>query len=397
VEPDRRPTAAGRAGLHGSLRSWYREHRRDLPWRSPPASPAGSPAAASPAVDPYGIWVSEAMLQQTRVETARDYWLRFVAALPTVEALAAAPEEQVLALWSGLGYYRRARSLQAAARVLVEVHGGVFPRTRSELLALPGVGPYTAGAVLSIAFDLPEPLVDGNVTRVLARLFALRGDASRAAFRRALWDLAARLMPTGGGAGDWNQALMELGATVCLPRKPDCGACPLRRPCRARREGLVERLPELPPRPVSVAVDLVALLAERGGRLLLERRPDSGRMAGMWQLPTAERAVDGSPLTGLFPPALPAGLRVGPELGFVRHAITRHRIRLGVHRPAGSLAGVAAGPLPGADGGALAWVAPGALDDLPLTGMARKVLRSSFAPAALGGRRPLRARSAGSR
>ena len=350
--------------------------------------------------DPYGVWVSEAMLQPTRVETAIEYWKRFLGALPTVRDLAAASEERVLALWSGLGYYRRARSLQAAAEVVVEVHGGQVPRTRAELLALPGVGPYTAGAVLSIAFDLPEPLVDGNVTRVLSRLFAIRGETSRAAVQRELWSTAAWLVPvgpapdgSGGGAGDWNQALMELGATVCSPQKPACAACPVAAVCRARLEGLVEQLPELPRRPAPIEVELVAILAQRRGELLLEQRPPTGRMASMWQLPTAERPapVPAAPvrqaqepatsgLSGLFPPDLPGGLVAGEALGTDRHSITRHRIRLTVCAPE-------RGCLPERGRAAeLRWFGRAELAELPLTGMARKVLRAAFARGGGAGR-----------
>jgi A/G-specific adenine glycosylase len=308
------------------------------------------------------------MLQQTRVETAIGYWRRFMEALPTVEALARASEDQVLTLWSGLGYYRRARALVAAARILVDRHGGHFPRTRAELLALPGVGPYTAGAVLSIAFDLPEPLVDGNVIRVLARLFAVRGDVSRARVRRQLWELAAELVPRSGRAGEWNQALMELGARVCLPRDPACGACPLRSRCAAFREGSAARLPELPERPPARPVELLAVLAQRDGELLLERRAERGRMAGMWQLPTAELPGPDGRHSGLFPLELPGGLAAAEELARLRHSITCHRITLRICR---------AGP-PGEPRRAareLAWVPRERVFERPLTGMARKALR----------------------
>ena len=324
------------------------------------------------------------MLQQTRVETATDYWLRFMEALPTVRDLAAASEERVLGLWSGLGYYRRARALRAAAGVIVDRHGGAFPRTRAELMELPGVGPYTAGAVLSIAFDLPEPVVDGNVIRVLSRLFAVEGDVSRSAVTRELWALAGALVPRpeeGGGAGEWNQALMELGATVCHPRTPDCDACPVRADCTARREGRTAELPRLPRRPEPIAVELVAVLAWKQGALLLERRPATGRMAGMWQLPTAERPGPSGTLSGLFPPGLPAGVAAGEELGSVRHAITRHRIRLTVCAPRTP-------PRVGRRADSPAWVPRDQLAELALTGMARKVLRAPFGLAAARGAAP---------
>jgi A/G-specific adenine glycosylase len=353
-----------RVEFQGRMLSWYRDHRRELPWRAP-IRPGEDPDLRA-----YRVWVCEAMLQQTRVETACSYWLRFVEALPTVQELARASEERVLGLWSGLGYYRRARARRAAAGVIVERHGGSFPRTREGLRALPGVGPYTAGAVLSIAFDLPEPVVDGNVTRVLARWFALEGEVSRAAVQRELWELAGLLVPREGGAGDWNQALMELGATVCSPRDPDCDRCPVADRCRARREGRVEELPRMPARAVSIAVELIALLIRGGGdRLLLERRGDEGRMAGMWQLPTAELAGPDGGRTGLFPPALPAGLEPGAPLGCLRHAITRHRIRCTVHT--GAAASDAAMD-------SLRWFEAAELEELALTGLTRKALRARF-------------------
>lgn len=337
-----------------ALLAWYDGARRDLPWRR--------------TRDPYAIWISEAMLQQTRVEAVEGFWRRFLDALPTVEALAGAEEERVLALWSGLGYYRRARSLHAAAGALVERHGGAFPRTRAELLALPGIGPYTAGALLSIAFDLPEPLVDGNVARVLARRFALELEPNSSAGQRELWRLAAELVPE-RRPGDWNQALMELGATVCTPRAPRCTECPWAGECRALARGLVEELPRTRPRPAPVEVELTIAVAERGGALLLRRRPEGGRMAGLWEFPTREEpGPDGS--TRLFGERLEPALVVDEDapLGRLTHAITRHRIRARV------LPARPRGPLPGPSGAA-EWIERGRLADLGLTGMARKVLR----------------------
>ena len=315
------------------------------------------------------------MLQQTRVEVAEPYWRRFLERLPTLRDLAAADEELVLALWSGLGYYRRARALRAAAREIEERHAGRFPRERAAALALSGVGPYTAGAVLSIAYDLPEPLVDGNVARVLARCFLIEGDLSQAAGRQALWQLAGTLVPAAGGAGDWNQALMELGATVCTPRSPACERCPWERLCEARQAGREGVLPRARPRPVSLQVELAVAWVERAGEVLLERRPAGGRMAGLWQLPTIELAGAGTARCGLFDPDWPggAGIRTGADLGEVRHTITRHRIR------ARLLAGRLSGPLPGRPAG-LEWIPRARMADLGLTGMTRKILRAPFCP-----------------
>jgi A/G-specific adenine glycosylase len=339
--------------LRRELVRWFARARRDLPWRR--------------TSDPYAVWISEAMLQQTRVEVVIPYYLRFMKRFPDVAVLANAPEEEVLAAWSGLGYYRRAKSLQAAARAVVERHSGSFPSERDALLALPGIGPYTAGAIASIAFDRQEPLVDGNVARVLARLFACDAAPDSAAERAELWALARELVP-GKGAGDWNQALMELGALVCTPREPACERCPLSARCEAFRHGCVAELPRKKARPAAVPVELVVLAASDGERWLLERRPPTGRMAGMWQLPTVELAANGGLL---FPTRKPRALREGDILCTIRHTITCHRIRATVKR-AVLTAAVPAPPL--------AWVSRAALGEMPLTGMTRKCLTAILAP-----------------
>ncbi len=334
------------------LLAWFRAEQRDLPWRR--------------TRDPYAIWISEAMLQQTRVETVLSYWPRFLARFPDFAALAAASEDDVLAAWSGLGYYRRARSLRAAAQRIVEEHGGTFPRELEAARALPGVGPYTAGAVLSIAFDAPVALVDGNVVRVLARWLGC--ELEHAAALRWAWGEAERLAPRAGGAGEWNQALMELGARVCTPRAPDCANCPLREHCFAREHARQSELPRAKPRPAPIEVELECAWIERRGELLLERRPPTGRMAGMWQLPTVQVAAsaDGAQL---FPTRY-ASDRIAPygePLAELRHAITRHRIAVCVR--AARVSGAQASE-------PLAWVARERLVDLALTGMARKALRA---------------------
>jgi A/G-specific adenine glycosylase len=221
------------------LLDWYGRSRRDLPWRR--------------VRDPYAIWVSEVMLQQTRVATVIPYYERFLARFPTLTALARAEESEVLAAWQGLGYYRRARALHRGARAVAADHGGSLPRDLEGLRAIPGIGPYTAGAIASIAFDTPAPVVDGNVTRVLCRLYALGGDPAKNPLRAELWRRAAQLVPA-ARASDFNQALMELGATVCTPRAPRCDECPLRRACLARSHGSAEALPEKKRRLPTVAV-----------------------------------------------------------------------------------------------------------------------------------------------
>jgi A/G-specific adenine glycosylase len=349
-----RPSEAARARFRSSLLAWYRAERRDLPWRR--------------TRDPWSILVSEAMLQQTRVEAVRDAYERFLARFPTPARLANASEDEALAAWSGLGYYRRARALQAAARAIVAHGDEGFPRTRGEMVALPGVGPYTAGAVLSIAFDLREAVVDGNVERVFARYFGLDAEAGSRELTRECWALAELCLPP-SGAGDWNQALMELGATLCVPRSPACPRCPLATSCKARAEERVDELPRRKQRDPPLDVELVILIAEREGRWLLERRPSSGRMAGMWQLPTLEcPREDGRTL--LFPERFPAaGPRVvagAAPLGELRHTITRHRIRARLVRAR------APGTLPDPP---FRWCNAEEIAALALTGMAKKAWR----------------------
>lgn len=355
VFPDR-PDARRRATLRRRLLAWYAKTRRDLPWRR--------------SREAYGIWISEAMLQQTRVETVVGYWSRFLEAFPTPRSLAEADEDDVLAAWSGLGYYRRARALKAAAEAIVERHGGELPADLDALRALPGVGPYTAGAVASIAFGLPVPLVDGNVARVFCRLFGLDAPAESGALQRELWARAGELVPR-AGAGDWNQALMELGATCCSPRDPDCDRCPLARTCVARAEDLVGVLPrpKLRPEPIDVSLDVHWI--ESRGRLLLERRPKGGRMGGMWQCPTVEAAIPGRSEPRLFPDSLPRSPQgkpfavPGEPWAELKHSITRHRIRARVLKS--SLRGTS---IPSN----WAWHDVEDLGKLPLTGMTKKVI-----------------------
>lgn len=247
--------------------------------------------------DPYRVWLAEVMLQQTQVARVIPFYRRFVAALPTLQALAAAGEEQVLGLWSGLGYYARGRTLRRAAQVALERHGGL-PPDLAALRALPGFGPYTAGAVASIAFALPVPAVDGNVARVLARLFLVRGDPAQAATARVLWALAGALVDP-ERPGDWNQALMELGATCCGKPTPDCRRCPLAGRCQARQSGLEREVPPARRRPRRVAALLACALVERGGAVLLQRRPPKGLFGGLWALPAVEVPPGASPTTAL--------------------------------------------------------------------------------------------------
>ncbi len=338
---------------------WFKRSARDLPWRRCP--------------EPWPVWLSEALLQQTRVATALDYYHRLIARYPDVQALARGKEEELLGLWSGLGYYRRARSLRAAAIAVVERHGGRIPDGKQELLALPGVGPYTAGALLSIAFGQAEPLVDGNVARVFARLFLLEQPIGTAALDRELWALARAHLPAAGrgprGPGAWNQALMELGATVCTPARPSCAACPLAPNCQALAAGRQAELPhpKARPEPIDVEVEMLVVRGPRG--LLLERRAGGGRMEGLLELPTRELGENNAP-AHLWPRAF-RETRLVPQgdtaaLGTLRHAITRHRIR--ARLVLGSLVG--AGQLPQGFG----WWTDERLAEAPLSGLTRKAL-----------------------
>jgi A/G-specific adenine glycosylase len=259
------------------LLAWYRRHRRDLPWRR--------------SRNPYHIWISEVMLQQTRVDTVIPYFQRFTEKFPTMEALAEAPEEEVLKLWEGLGYYSRARNLQGAVREVHERYGGIVPNTKEEISSLKGVGPYTSGAILSIAYNLPEPAVDGNVMRVLSRYFLIEEDIMKGSTRVLMEKLAKELIPE-GAAGDFNQGLMELGALVCTPRSPHCLTCPVMEHCSAREAGLEESLPvkkkAKPPRPEQRVTALIEGSGDNEGRVLIRQRPQEGLLARMWELPHAE-------------------------------------------------------------------------------------------------------------
>jgi A/G-specific adenine glycosylase len=272
------------------------------------------------------------MLQQTLVKTVLRYFPAWRRRFPTLRALAAADEADVPHAWLGLGYYSRARRLPGAARAVVERHAGQLPRTREELLLLPGIGEYSAGAVSSIAFGLPEPLVDGNVVRVLTRLFGLRGDPGRAPLKAGLWALARELVPP-KRPGDFNQALMELGATVCTPRAPRCGECPVSRACVAREKGLTTRLPELPQRRAATEVRAVAVVVRSGSRLLVRRLSDGApRWAGLYTFPFVELGDGETPDAGARRAARELGMRITPgeRLHVIRHTITRFRITLEV-------------------------------------------------------------------
>ncbi len=258
------------ARLPGALLPWYAKNKRRLPWRQDK--------------DPYHIWVSEIMLQQTRVEAVKGYYARFLENLPTVAELARADDEQLHKLWEGLGYYSRVRNLKKAAGEIMERHGGVFPNTHEEISALSGIGPYTAGAICSIAFNLPTPAVDGNVLRVVSRLTDDKTPIDRPAFRKQITENLAAVYPD--RAGDFTQALMELGATLCGPnRKPDCGNCPCNAFCLGYARGTAEELPVKKAKPQRRSEDRTAFILSFDGFYALHKRPETGLLAGLWEFP----------------------------------------------------------------------------------------------------------------
>ena len=349
------------APLSPALLEWYDEVRRDLPFRR--------------TRDPYAIWVSEVMLQQTQVATVLSYFTRWMQRFPNVKALASASEDEVLHAWQGLGYYSRARSLRRAAQAVVERFDGSLPGTVEELRSLPGIGPYSAGAIASIAFGERTPVVDGNVVRVLSRLFALRGDPNKAAQRKLIWERAAELVPS-ERPGDFNQALMELGATVCTPQNPRCALCPLRRHCRGLALGVQEELPELPARATVTEVHMAAAVVHSRSRVLVVKlKADAPRWASMWQFPnverrpreTAEKAAERA-LSELV--ALDASAE--NIAANVKHSVTRYRITLTA--VACSAKSTRLGKLSHVE--QAAWKRPSELDDIAMPAAHRRIARA---------------------
>lgn len=306
-----------RDSVRRRLIEWYDKNRRSLPWRDEPT--------------PYGVWVSEIMLQQTRVEVVRDYYARWMRAFPDIYSLAAADEETVLSHWQGLGYYSRARRLLEGAVYVTSELGGELPREPGELQKIPGIGPYSAGAISSIAFGERSPLVDGNVIRVLARHGALSGDPTKSPLKQQIWSLAAELVPE-RRAGDFNQALMELGALICSPQSPSCHACPLRKTCRAHLQGEATNYPHLSLRKKPTPLSMVVVSVWHRASCLLEKLPPDARWwAGLYAMPFTE--------IGSSESAAKAARRVAQEFLDVSravvevqphfvHTVTRYKITL---------------------------------------------------------------------
>jgi len=361
--PDLDPVWVG--AVRKKLTAWYEGARRDLPWRADR--------------DPYRILVSETMLVQTTVAAVVPFFGRFLARFPTLADLAAADEAEVVKAWEGLGYYRRARQLHAAARAVVRDHGGVIPDDPEAVRALPGVGRYIAGAVLSFAFDRPAPIVEANTQRVLARWLAWRGDLKASATQARLWEAAGRLVPP-EGAGAFNQAFMELGALVCSPRAPMCLVCPVAAECRARARGLQDLLPVTTPRPPPLASAEACALVFREGRVLIVGRGAGGLWEGFWEFPTVH--VSGADPAGRSsgggPADLAAGVfrltgvraEIGPVVQTVNYGVTKHRVRLDAHEARGLSEAVTPGPgMAGA-----AWERPEGLANYPFSSAGRRLI-----------------------
>jgi A/G-specific adenine glycosylase len=321
--------------LRKQLLAWYGAYARDLPWRQ--------------TREPYAIWLSEVMLQQTRVVAVIPYYEKFLTLFPTVQALAAAPEQALLAAWAGLGYYSRARNLQRAARNICDLGG--FPTTYEGIAALPGVGAYTAAAVASIAFDLPHAAVDGNVLRVIARLDAERGALGGAKTRQKLAARAQELLAVHDPAA-WNQAMMELGATICLPRTPNCGACPVSVHCSAYELGIASQLPAKSKKPRKELMRYsVALITRQDEVLFVQRAGDAKRLQDFWELPRVEQVP---------------GFRVQGSAGVIRHAITVNDFEIEV-----LLGSLGKAPVDAA------WISKAQLSEIPITTVSRKALAAA--------------------
>ena len=345
--------------LRRRLLAWFRRHARDLPWRR--------------TRDPYRVWVSEIMLQQTQVATVVPYFERFIARWPDAAALAAADEQDVLRAWEGLGYYRRARQLYAAAQVVSEQHGGKFPTDFDDVYALPGIGRYTAGAILSIALDQRWPILEANTQRLLSRLAAYQQDISKSAGQKLLWSLAEALLPR-RSVGAFNQALMEVGSQICTPREPDCVRCPLAAFCRAHRHGLVEQIPVSPKKMNYEELREAAVVIYRDGKVLVRQCQPGQRWAGLWDFPRfAVSAESGgrlkSQLTRHVAELTGLEIKPGRRLTTIKHGVTRFRITLSCHEAecVGGRLHKAAAPA--------RWLPPHKLEQLPLSVTGRKISR----------------------
>ncbi len=361
-----------RRTLRRRLLAWYRQHARDLPWRR--------------TRDPYAIWISEIMLQQTQVATVERYFPRFLATFPNVAALAAASQQRVLRLWEGLGYYRRARQLHAAAKKIVADHAGRLPPDLESLQQLPGIGRYTAGAIRSIAFDLPAPILEANTIRLLCRLLAFRGDPSAGPGKTLLWRTAEQLLPN-RNASQFNQALMELGSLICTPRNPQCGQCPLESLCPTHLAGLQNRIPAPRRQPATEERREAAVIIVRCGRILLRKCKPTERWAGLWDFPrfALPEFIKPRPLVAqdtqqeiVRNVRQLTGFTVSQPRHFVtlQHSVTRFRITLNCFTASCEQRTRIQNRAASSNGhGELRWVKPDDLDDYPLNTTGRKLAR----------------------
>jgi A/G-specific adenine glycosylase len=349
---------AWKTRLRRRLLAWFRTHARDLPWRR--------------TCDPYAVWVSEIMLQQTQVATVTGYFERFLTAFPTIADLAAADEHEVLRLWEGLGYYRRARQLHAAAAVIVAEHQGHFPQDIDQIRSLPGIGRYTAGAIASIAWNAREPILEANTVRLFSRLLAYRGDAAASAGQQRLWAFAAAVLPR-NDVGLFNQALMELGSEICTPRNPACDRCPVRPLCPTFRDGLQAQIPAPKRKTQYEDRHEAAVVVRRGHRVVLRRCGPSERWAGLWdfpRFPLAARSGEALNRELELATAERTGLivRAGRKLATIKHGVTRFRITLVCYETAC----VSGRLLRGRD---VRWVEISDLEQYPLSVTGRQISR----------------------
>ena len=309
-------TKRKRAAISNQLLGWFARNKRPLPWRID--------------CSPYEIWISEVMLQQTQVETVIPYYLRWLKRFPNVEAIAEAPEDEILKHWEGMGYYARAQNIQKTARILVSECAGEFPVDHQAILRLPGIGPYTAGAIMSLAFNQDVPAVDGNVERVLARLFDIKTPVKERETRALIWTLAQGLIPK-GEARNFNQALMELGAVVCTPKTPSCSACPIDRYCASLRLGIVQDRPVPAMKKRTVAVEAALGILVRRGRIFIQKRGGSGLMPGLWEFPGGKIRAGESPEQALvreFSEELGIKIRPLRKIAVIKHQYTSFRVTL---------------------------------------------------------------------
>jgi A/G-specific adenine glycosylase len=340
------------------LLAWYETNARELPWRSMRS--------------PYRTWVSEIMLQQTQVETVIPYFHRWMARFPDIASLAAAELQEVLSFWEGLGYYSRARNLHRSARIIMEKFDGNLPHTISELRDLPGIGPYTAAAIASIAFDVDVAAVDGNIRRVLSRVFDIRVPARSPEGERHLWSLAEKHLPA-GKASAYNQALMDLGAVICTPKSPDCGICPIETYCQARTLGVQEERPVKLPRKKTPHHTVTAAVIWRDGQVLLAQRPKNGLLGGLWEFPggTLEESDEDLPacLRREIKEELGVEVQVDEPFGTYQHAYTHFKITLYAFTSK-----IIGGTLPkNLESDALAWVGISELGNYPMGKVDRQI------------------------